>query len=83
MRDVTDYVSPALWRRIQMSVSILHLLLFLKTNVFMNSSSFCSADELCSGIVNGRVLNVKLYTHRRQINAEELTFVFYVSSFCI
>ena len=25
-----------------------------------------NADKLCSGIVNGRVLNFKLYTHRRQ-----------------
>ena len=24
------------------------------------------ADEVCSGIVNGRVLNLELYTHRRQ-----------------
>ena len=24
------------------------------------------ADELCSGIVNGRVRNLDLYTHRRQ-----------------
>ena len=35
----------------------------------------CNAGELCSGIGNGRVLNLELYTHR--------SFVFYVFNKCM
>ena len=27
---------------------------------------YLQVEELCSGIANGRMLNLKLYTHRRQ-----------------
>ena len=49
----------------------LHLFILLPDEHFSDFAehiiTHLNADELCSGVANGRVLNLELYTHKRQL----------------